>query len=361
MKILHLIDSLNPGGAERMAVGYVNALAERNFEVYLWSSREEGLLKKSIHPKVKYLFLNRKGPIGLRALLKASHLIKVEKIQLIHAHSTSWFFGTLLKGLNPSVKLIWHDHYGSRMQSPKHANKTLIFCSSYFDKVLAVNKELVQWHQTHLRQFKSEYLPNFVSNPLAIQKTYAERDTAKTIVCVANLRHPKNHQNLVTAFAEVYKSHPDWKLLLIGKEQNDVYSKNLSALIADFGLAKAVLLVGQQADVHSFLNKSSIGVLSSDMEGLPMSLLEYGLSGLPVVCTDVGHCKEVIQGHGHVVPPGDANALAQALLYSIQNPNEAAAAALKLQKHVQETYTEQAVLPQVIEIYERLLKSESKL
>ncbi|MEX0996598.1 MAG: glycosyltransferase [Flavobacteriaceae bacterium] len=357
MKILHLIDSLNPGGAERMAVGYANALAEREFEVYLWSSREEGLLKNSIHPRVHYRFLNRKGPLGIKALQEAIQLIKKEKIQLIHAHSTSYVFGTLLKLFCPKIKLIWHDHHGNRSQATANRKRSLVLCSRYFDAVFTVNQTLKSWHQKHLKNHNIFYIPNFVTHPSKGVARFETNSRENILVCVANLRIPKNHTNLITAFAEVYKSHPDWKLHLIGKVKDDDYSKSLRSLIIHYNLEDAVSIMGEQADVYSFLNKARIGVLSSDMEGLPMSLLEYALSNLPVVCTDVGYCKEVVQGYGKVVPPGDSTALAEALLFYIQNSNNAVADAAALQKHVEETYTEQAVLPQVIDIYERLLKS----
>lgn len=355
MKILHLIDSLNTGGAERMAVGYVNALAERHFEVYLWSTREEGLLVKSVHPKVNYRFLNRKGWVGFKALFQASKQVKKENIQLIHAHSTSYFFATLLKLLNPSIKLVWHDHFGSRQQSNSNSKNILVFCSRFFDTVFTVNQTLKQWHKKHLKTKNIRYIPNFVSQNFRNTNPSLNHTNEKTLVCLANLRVPKNHENLIKAFAEVYKCHPNCKLQLIGKNQNDVYAKNLKNLITAYKLEEAVSILGVQAHVASYLEKASIGILSSDMEGLPMSLLEYALSGLPVVCTDVGYCKEVVQDYGKVVPPGDFEALAKAILHYIENPTKAKQDAINLQKHVESTYTQQAVLPQVIEIYRSLL------
>ncbi|GGD84684.1 glycosyltransferase [Planktosalinus lacus] len=355
MKILHLIDSLNAGGAERMAVSYANALAARGGSVFLWSTREEGLLKETISPQVHYRFLNRQGPIGLRALFNATQLIKEEKIQLIHAHSTSWFFGTLLKGLNPSVKLIWHDHYGSRTQTTKRSNKTLVLCSSYFDKVVAVNKELVQWHQTYLRNVQSVYLPNFVSYPEAIRVPDSGSGSTKTIVCMANLRPPKNHENLIQAFSLLQPEAPDWKLLLIGKVLNDAYSDRVQNLITDKSLSDAVVVLGERADVFELLQQAEIGVLSSDMEGLPMTLLEYARSGLAVVTTDVGDCREVVQDFGKVVPPNTPEALAKALLEYIQQPEQRLQDAGQLQAHIKAHYTEEAVLPQVIKLYENLI------
>ena len=58
-----------------------------------------------------------------------------------------------------------------------------------------------------------------------------------------------------------------------------------------------------------FLHGADCGVLSSVSEGLPVSLLEYGMAGLPVIVTDVGQCAEVVGNgrFGRVVPPGKPN------------------------------------------------------
>lgn len=356
MKILHLIDSLNPGGAERMAVGYANALARRGETVFLWSTRQEGLLKKSLEPAVNYHFLNRKGPIGLQALFRASKGLQENQIQIIHAHGTSYFFGCLLKWLNPSVKLVWHDHNGSRKDANPKDYKTLIFCSSYFDNVFAVNEDLVKWHQTHLKKKQSRYLPNFVVDFSLQNHAFTQKET-KTIIHVANFRKPKNHINLIKAFSLIHTSVPEWKLILVGKQLNDDYSQKIHDLIEKEYLSKAIKILGERSDVQDLLVSADIGILSSDMEGLPMILLEYGLAGLPVVCTNVGYCREVVHPFGQVVPPNDPIALFEALLLYINNPKKRDRDARTYQKHIREHFTEAAVLPEVISIYKRLFSS----
>jgi len=355
MKILHLIDSLNAGGAERMAVGYVNALAQRGVEAYLWSTREEGILKDTLSPKVHYHFLNRKGPIGLKVLLKASYLIRQEKIQIIHAHSTSWFFGTLLKWLNPSVRLVWHDHFGSRKESQKPSNRVLIFCSKYFDTSIAVNEDLLNWHKEYLKKKNSNYLPNFVVNDSINQNVNRSDRKSKVIIYVANLREPKNHGNLINAFALVHKNHPEWKLWLVGKVSNDNYSQSLTDLIDKNDVIGSIQILGERSDVFELLNNAEIGVLSSDMEGLPMTILEYALAGLPVVTTDVGYCAEVIGNHGKVIPPKNPEALVEALEFYINHPDKRAEDGVQLNKHVLAHYTQEAVIPEVLKIYRRLI------
>ena len=69
MKVLQIIDSLKAGGAERMAVNIANVLAKEGHDSHLCVTRKEGLLQQAIDPEVAYLFLNKKGKIGWRAIL----------------------------------------------------------------------------------------------------------------------------------------------------------------------------------------------------------------------------------------------------------------------------------------------------
>src|SRR5690606_12607902 len=109
MRILQLIDSLDAGGAERMAVNYANVLSELISYSALVTTRKEGALRAQLSDKVGYLFLNRKGKIGIRAVLKLRKFIKQHKVDVIHAHSTSFFVAVMVKLLYPKVKIVWHD------------------------------------------------------------------------------------------------------------------------------------------------------------------------------------------------------------------------------------------------------------
>ena len=98
MKVLQIIDSLHPGGAEKMAVNLFNGLNNnKDVESFLCVTREEGLLKDEIVDFSKYLFLNRKKLLDFRALRSLHLFIKSNKINVVHAHSTSYFFAFLLK------------------------------------------------------------------------------------------------------------------------------------------------------------------------------------------------------------------------------------------------------------------------
>src|SRR5690606_5619236 len=111
MRVLQLIDSLRSGGAERMSVTYANALVKRIDASFLCCTRKEGLLKKQLSPEVGYLFLNKKSTLDLQAFRKLRNFVKENKIDLIQAHSSSWFLALMVKLSLPKLKLVWHDHY----------------------------------------------------------------------------------------------------------------------------------------------------------------------------------------------------------------------------------------------------------
>lgn len=358
MKILHLIDSLNPGGAERMAVAYANALVARGEDVFLWSTRQEGLLKESLHPAVGYCFLNRRGPVGFRALWQAKKLVQKHKIQMVHAHSTSFFFATLLKWACPQLKLVWHDHYGNSEMLNERKAGILRFCSHWFAAVFTVNRTLESWALERLKCKEVHYIRNFTTP----QSTYSDPVylkglPGKRVVCVANMRNQKDHNTLLEAFEKVHQSAPEWTLHLIGKNWDDTYFKEVQKRISAPAISGSVFYYGACDNIPGLLQQATLGVLSSVSEGLPLALLEYGLSGLPVVCTDVGYCREVVHPFGKVVPPKDPDTLAEAILFYSNNPEKREQDARSYHKHIREHYTEAAVLPDVISIYRRLLLS----
>jgi hypothetical protein len=113
MRILQIIDSLDVGGAEKMAVNYANSLSERVAFSGLVTTRKEGYLKVQLHPDMPYLFLNRRRRIDIPAIIRLRDFCKTHEIEYLQPHSFSYFTALLVKLTYPKVKIIWHDHYGS--------------------------------------------------------------------------------------------------------------------------------------------------------------------------------------------------------------------------------------------------------
>lgn len=352
MRVLQLIDSLNSGGAETMAVSYANALTKRIERSFLCCTRAEGLLRQKISGEVGYLFLNKRSTLDIKALLKLRNFVRQNKIDLIHAHGTSWFLGVLVKITLPQVKLVWHDHYGRDLQ--KRKTGVLKYFSSFFDGAITVNSNLREWVGKKLGVKNVKFFRNFLP---VIESTKSgvklEGSESFKIICVANFRPQKDHLNLLKAFDLLKKNGFDCELHLIGKVEPNNYSNQIKTFISDHELKDYVFIYGEQPNSNEFLLSADLGVLSSSSEGLPVALLEYGLAGLPVVCTRVGECAEVIELNGKAVKPGDPEALAEAMKYYMLNDNLRKEDARKFKNTVLSKFSEEVVIPEVINFFKK--------
>lgn len=354
MRVLQLIDSLDAGGAERVAVTYANALTDEIEKSFLCATRKEGLLKNTIDDRVEYLFLNKKHKLDILAFIKLFRFVKKEEINVIHAHSSSFFTATLVKYVSPKIKLIWHDHYGNSEMLDKRKFDVLKWCSRKFSAIICVNKELEKWAKRHLNTNNVYFLRNAVSFPSKSEKeTIKLKGVAgKRIVCLANLRPQKDHRNLLNAFKIIVQKHRDYSLHLFGQNWNDTYFEEINHLMNEPILKEAVYYYGSQTNVYKILTQCDIGVLSSQSEGLPLTLLEYGSAGLGVVCTNVGQCAEVINGYGKIVAPKQPDQLAHAINYYIEHHNEMDQDARSFQGHIAQNYSLKVIIKQLISYYE---------
>jgi glycosyltransferase involved in cell wall biosynthesis len=295
MRVLQLIDSLDAGGAERMAVSIANMLSETIERSYLCTTRQEGLLKSTLKPEVSYLFLNKQGKIDIVAIMALKRYIKKEQINIIHAHSTSFFMATLMKWLRPGLKIVWHDHYGNSNYLQERNYGVLKFCSGYFSLILSVNSVLECWAKHYLKCPLVIFLPNFpVQFRDTLPVTHLKGQLGKRVLCLANMRPQKDHHTLINAFRKVHNDYPEWTLHCVGQDFKDNYSKSIYALVNDLNLKNQIYFYGSCPDTDYVIQQSDIGVLSSASEGLPLALLEYGLGSLPVVATDVGDCRSAL-------------------------------------------------------------------
>ena len=354
LKVIQIIDSLNPGGAEMMAVNIANGLLTKNVNSYICSTRLEGALKDKIDANVGYQFLNKKKSIDFKAFFKLHQYLKNNSIKIIHAHSSSFFIAFVMKILNYNRIIIWHDHYGKSERLKDREKQSIKITSILFTHIISVNKLLLQWAKKELYSKSVSYIPNFANlESKQIDNTILKGEKGKRIVCLANLRAQKDHFNLINAFIVVQKQYSDWTLHLVGVDNKDVYSDNIKSLIITKSLENCVFVYGSRMDIANILEQTSIGVLSSKSEGLPVALLEYGLAKLPVVITNVGDCKEVIENNvnGFLITAENAIVLADKIIELIQGAKKRNQFGLNLYNKVILKYSEDNYLEQLLKIY----------
>jgi glycosyltransferase involved in cell wall biosynthesis len=322
MRIIQIIDSLEAGGAERMAVNYANALAHTIEFSGLVATRKEGSLLNQIDYTVSYLFLNKKGQLDFGALFRLRSYVLKNRITHVHAHSTSFFLAFLLKLALPSLKIIRHDHYGNNEFLAVRPHFVLKLTAFFFYGVIAVNKNLKEWSEKQLKARNVVYLPNFsVKEVMTNEQTFLHGIDGKRIVSLANLREQKDHFLLLEVAQRLKATNPDWTFHLVGKDFEDEYSSQIKKLIRHYGLETNVFLYGSKQDIENILNQAVIAVLTSQSEGLPVALLEYGLYKKAVVVTNVGEMPTIVQHekNGFITASNEPYLFYKSLLELVEN------------------------------------------
>lgn len=357
MRIVQIIDSLEAGGAERMAVNYANVLAKNIDFSSLIATRKEGSLKGIINHNVNYLFLNKKRTLDFIALHKLKKYCKKNKIDFVHVHGTSFFIGFLLKIIAPNLKIVWHEHYGNRVKQDILQYFPLYFSSYFFSVIFVVNHELEQWAKKNLLTKKVFYIRNFpIFENKSPQITLLNGIDRKRIVCLANFKEPKNHPFLLKIASEIKLIHPDWTFHLVGKVFNDAYSNRIFKDIEQFGLAKNVFVYDSKNDIENILNQSTIAILTSQSEGLPVSFLEYGLAKKAVVATNVGEINAIIQNNqnGFLVESDDVNGFTDSIIKLINDANLRERFGLNLNKLILIKYEQSIVLSEYLNLLKKI-------
>lgn len=130
---------------------------------------------------------------------------------------------------------------------------------------------------------------------------------------IANLRPVKRVDMFIDAAAKVIATGTNMGFLIIGSGELE---EELVRQVKGYGLENKVIFLGRRNDVSDILPAVDIGVLCSDSEALPNAVIEYMAFGLPVVCTAVGGCLELVTENinGFLVEPGDSGKMAEHLV-----------------------------------------------
>jgi glycosyltransferase involved in cell wall biosynthesis len=159
-----------------------------------------------------------------------------------------------------------------------------------------------------------------ISNALPAGVKPASGLDAPVIAAAGRMAKVKHYERLITAFAKVNAARPDWILRLYGTGPE---LKTLRAVAAEHDLGESIAFMGRTTDIYAAFAQASIVALSSSFEGFGMTIIEAFACGVPVVSFDCPQGPGEIITHGRdglLVPPGDTDALAEALCGLIDDP-----------------------------------------
>jgi glycosyltransferase involved in cell wall biosynthesis len=323
LHVLHVIDSLGIGGAERMLVDLANATVDAGHRVSVCITRREAVLARELDPRIEVLVLDRTSRLAPRESLRLARWVRHQRVDVLHVHMRSSLAYMLVLRVARVVRvpLVFHDHYGS-IEVDTAVPGWFRIGHPMIGHYVGVYDKLRDWAQhAGMPAARTTTIPNGVDlQRLAAAQSVdlrAELGVGRDVVLgvlVASFKRDKGIELAIEAVAA--SRHRDrLRLAIAGAAGDPAYASECRAAIAAHGLADVIHLLGPRTDLPGLLPSADFALLSSHTESGPLVLIEYLAAGLPIVSTlvgDVGRRLAALEVPGFV-PPRDRAAFTEEL------------------------------------------------
>ena len=323
MKILHIINSLATGGAEKLILETLPLYAAQGIEtdLLLLNGTRYPFLKELEEQKCCRIF-----SLGNSSVYHPKNIFKImaylKNYDLVHVHLfPAQYYVVLAKILSGSkTKLIFTEHCtgNRRLDSiwlsiiDKHIYK-------WYSAIVSITREINDILLKHARLPINRFhlIENGVNlNTITSAMPYPESEinltlssADKIIIQIAAFREQKDQETLIKAMSSL---PPTFKLVLVGE---GVQKEKCVNVATELGIQDRVFFLGVRMDVPQLLKTADIVVLSSKYEGMSLSSIEGMASGKPFIASDVPGLSEIVKGAGVLFPLGDAKKLAAEILH----------------------------------------------
>jgi glycosyltransferase involved in cell wall biosynthesis len=330
VKIVHVVNSLGCGGAENLVLDLAKEMQGQGHELMIISLTDRIEYSEKIDRyQLKVETCGFSGTIyHLVALFKAYRRFKslLKTFMPDVGHSHIFLSDLFLRFAADSVTRLITTFHGNEpwwsCDTCKKWLKSMLegwSARRYGDVFISVSEQAKQEaaHTLGLRVDDISVVLNGVD--ATVFRPTARKSEFPIIIQVARFYPEKCHADCVKAFSKVHASKANAQLWLVGEGP---LRNALEEQVAQQRLGSVVKFLGLRQDVPQLLAQASIFVLSSEREGLPISLLEAMASGVPVVATAVGEIPKIIKdgSNGFLVKPRDPDELAEKMIEVLNDP-----------------------------------------
>lgn len=338
IRVLQVIPAFTVGGGEWMATYLAACLDSERFDSHLLSlhaPRQSPMEQYLVQRGVPIHSLYKRSGFQLSAYLKLVRLLRQLHPEIVHTHQTvGRYVYPICRFMRPPLIVHTVHNVASKEISAAWARRIQAWGYRWGVQPVAIAEEVSRsFYEAYGRPVSAlipngipveHYTPDLHARLAWRQQENIDNSTC-VIVCVAGLRHQKNHSLLLRAYARLAAVRRDVLLLLVGAPDphNPEHAERLRQLAQSLGIWEQVRFMGGRADVPAILNASDIFVLASTYEGNPLSVMEAMAAGLPPVCTAVGGVPELIthEQTGLLVPSEDEIVVTEALERLVNDPN----------------------------------------
>ena len=331
LKIMHVITTFSPAGAETMLCRLANAMDRSRFDneiVSLTDTMDLAEKMQEVGTPVRTLGMKKGWPNPL-LVMRLAQWIRASKANVIH----TWMYHANLVGafaarLAGSVPVIWgihHNQLDPRVDKRRTilVNQACATLSRTFPARIVFCSEAARQFHTKLGYTpeKLEVIPNGFDldevkpDPdarLSLRKELNVPGDAILVGLAARFHPHKDHRNFIRAAAQLRKREPGVHFVMCGPDVTWQNSE-LASWIYAAGLSDCCHLLGMREDMPRLFAGMDIATTASLSEAFPIAVGEAMACGTPCVVTDVGDSAMMVDHTGLVVAPGNPEALAEAM------------------------------------------------
>jgi glycosyltransferase involved in cell wall biosynthesis len=367
MRILYVLTSLGLGGAERHTLTLAERMIEHGHDVqFIILRRLPEAWPAAL--AVEHLNLSKSPLSTVRALLQARRCLRAFRPHIVHSHGFHGnLFARLLRCIAPMPLLIATIHNIYEGGRARMFAYRLTRCLS--TRTTAVS-EAVASRFVMLRAISARSCV-VIRNAIEVreftpdaQRRASARESMNPgddfiWLAAGRIAPAKDYPNLLEAFARVHKFLPQTQLWIAGEDREN-HLPFLRALACILGIEHAVRWLGLRRNLPALLDAADAFVSSSAWEGMPLAVAEAMAMAKPLVATDVGGVRELVNNTGVLVPPKNSEALAAAMIALMRKPasmREAAGHAARAR--IQKQFNMETRAAEWEELYQTLLAQRS--
>ena len=306
MRILQLIPSLASGGAERLVVDLCNELTAQGDEVFLCiiqnpSEYDYGFFLKELSDQVRFRSLNQRKGFSFKNIITLNKIIKEIKPDIVHVHLSMLLYTYVLSFLNLKIHFYNTIHNPAEKTCSNLLFKTLnyICYSTGLIKVITISEECKISYQKFYKLKNDTLIENGRKTNIPTSNYKQVTDEINSLkqfnddvlfVHVARFHKQKNQELLIQVFNRLANENVHYLLLILGDWSFCEEAKELAKTANE-----RIHFLGTKKNISDYLFLSDAFCLTSNYEGMPISLLEAFSCGCTPICTPVGGIKNMIQ------------------------------------------------------------------
>ena len=320
VKVLHVIESLEFGGAEKVVVDLANALVAR-VPVGICCVKRLGELRAALDARIAVYCLDKQEGNDFRLPRRLARLAADEGYDVVHSHAWGVFLEPALARTRVAPRRLVHTVHGQyltyppgRMSKLKRRFRRALerWLAPRYDAIVAVSGSVRDYVRRDLRIGEPRLV--MIHNGIRAQESVAvaRADGALTFITVGRLAEVKNQVLMLEAFARVAREHAGARLRIIGDGPE---RGALEAQVRRLGLDGRVELLGFRGDIEALLAEAHVFLMSSHYEGISIAILEAMRARLPVVASRVGGVPDTVADgrSGILFADGDEEGMAEAM------------------------------------------------